>query len=98
MYWLLRFGELALPDAKSRDNAWASSLQVPEVTTSQVIVALSVVLTVFKLYQMARPGQLLLLHDTASLAWLKTMYQEFVYASDANDATSLLALLAAVGN
>ncbi|DBB14860.1 TPA: hypothetical protein ACH3X3_004464 [Trebouxia sp. C0006] len=46
---------MALPDATSRDNAWASSLQVPEVTTSQVIVALSVVLTDFKLYQMARP-------------------------------------------
>ena len=40
MDWLLRFGELALPDAKSRDNAWASSLQMPEVTISQVIVAL----------------------------------------------------------
>ena len=58
MDWLLRFGEMALPDATSRDNAWASSLQVPEVTTSQVIVALSVVLTDFKLYQMARPSQL----------------------------------------
>ena len=58
MDWLLRFGEMALPDAKSRDNAWASSLQMPEVTTSQVIVALLVVLIVSKLYQMARPGQL----------------------------------------
>ncbi len=58
MDWLLRFGELALPGAKSRDNAWAISLQMPEVTTSQVIVALLVVLTVFKLYQMARQGHL----------------------------------------
>ncbi len=32
-----------------------------------------------------------------SFAWLSTIYQEFVYASDANDATSLLAPLAAVG-
>ena len=29
---------------------------------------------------------------------LRTIYQEFVYASDANDATNLLALLAAVSN
>ena len=58
MDWLLRFGELALPDAKSRDNAWASFLQMPEVTISQVIVALLAVLTVCRLYQMARPGQL----------------------------------------
>ena len=33
-----------------------------------------------------------------SLPWLKSIYQEFVHAFDANDATSLLALLAAVGN
>ena len=58
MDWVLRFGELALPDARSRDNAWAISLQMPEVTISQVIVALLAILTVFKLYQMARPGQL----------------------------------------
>lgn len=58
MDWLLSFGELALPDAKSRDNAWASPLQMPEVTTSQIILALLAVLTVFRLYQMARPGQL----------------------------------------
>lgn len=55
---LLRFDELALPNANSRDKDWASSLQMPEVTTTQVIVALLVVLTVFKSYQMARPGQL----------------------------------------
>ncbi len=59
MDWLLRFGELALPDAKTRDNAWASSLQMPEVTVSQIIVTVLAVLGVLKLYQMARPGQLL---------------------------------------
>ena len=48
MEWLLRFGDLALPDAKTRDNAWAS----------QIIVTLLALLTVLKLYQMARPGQL----------------------------------------
>ena len=33
-----------------------------------------------------------------SLVWLRTVYQEFAHASDADDATSLLAFLAAVGN